>query len=387
MLIWALFAAMTALAALIVLVPLARRGRAGVGAATESGDASVYRDQLAELDRDLAEGRVGDGEGEAARAEIARRLLRAARRSDMLGDPASAAARLRRRAVAAIAVIVLPLVAVGGYLALGRPDVPDRPLASRLAARPEGQSIDELVARVEAHLAAEPNDARGWDVLGPIYMRLNRPADAAEAFRTAIRLAGATELRQNGLGEALTAAADGDVGPEAKAAFEASLTVAPAGVLPRMYLALERAQAGRLDESAELWRRLIAAGTEADAWLPVARAELAKVEAAAREAAAPGAAPPSPAPTPAEVEAASRMTAAERAGMIEAMVARLDERLKRDGGGIDDWERLIRSQRTLGQRDAAAATLVRARAALAADPAAQTRLDALAAGDGEGKAP
>ena len=81
MLIWALFAAMTAVAALIVLAALARRSPADAPS-TDAGDVSVYRDQLAEIDRDLAAGLVAPSEAEAARAEIARRLIRAARTTD-----------------------------------------------------------------------------------------------------------------------------------------------------------------------------------------------------------------------------------------------------------------------------------------------------------------
>ena len=73
MILWLIFAAMTATAMLAVLLPLRRRAPARSGS-----DVAVYRDQLEEIDRDRAAGLVGAGEAEAARVEISRRLIAAA---------------------------------------------------------------------------------------------------------------------------------------------------------------------------------------------------------------------------------------------------------------------------------------------------------------------
>ena len=72
---WIVFALMTGAALFAVLWPL-RRG--SVTAAAASGnDAAVYRDQLHEIERDLAAGSLGANEAEAARIEVSRRLLAA----------------------------------------------------------------------------------------------------------------------------------------------------------------------------------------------------------------------------------------------------------------------------------------------------------------------
>ena len=380
MVIWGLFAGLTALAVLFVLTPL-MRGRSDA-AASETGDLSVYRDQLGEIDRDREAGLMADDEAEAARSEISRRLLRAARRDDGTHGGGS---RTRSRVVAVLALVLIPAATVAGYLAIGRPDMPDAPLAERLAAKSGDQSIDTLVARVEAHLAANPNDVRGWEVIAPVYMRLGRMDDAARAWRSAIRLAGPDERRGIGLGEALVAAADGTIGPEAQDAFREVLKVAPNAVLPRMYLAAALGQDEKWTEAVEAWKALVAAGTDADPWMPVVREELAKAEAAASgkpmpEPAAPpqaGATPPGPSAE--QVEAAGAMSAEDRSKMVGDMVARLDERLKTSGGTIQEWERLIRAYRVMGRTADAEAALGRARTALATDAAALARLDALAA--------
>src|SRR5690606_35614744 len=146
------------------------------------------------LDRDLGRGLIQPAEAEQARAEIARRLLRA--------DAAADGATVRRdgkvfRAVSAAAVLAVPLLSWGLYGALGSPDLPSQPLAGRLAKNPADSSVDELVARAEAHLAADPSDGKGWDVLAPIYLRMQRFSDSATAYRNAIRLEGATAARQS----------------------------------------------------------------------------------------------------------------------------------------------------------------------------------------------
>jgi len=380
MLIWALFAGMTAVAALIVLAPLTRRAKTSDDA--DFGDVTVYRDQLGEIDRDLAAGLVAPSEAEAARAEIARRLLRAARRAE---SAAAGAPSRRARFVAALAIVLVPAISIGTYLALGHPDMPDQPLSARAARGGGGQSIEDLVARVEGHLAQNPDDARGWEVIVPVYMRLGRADDAVRAMKNAIRIAGPTERREINLGEALVAAGDGHIGDEARAAFAKALELEPRSVLPRMYLAAALTQDGKRPEAAAAWAAIVASGAPSDEWLPVARAELAKAEAAAglppSAAAAPApAAPSAPAPTAEQVEAAGQMSAADRSAMIADMVGRLDARLKASGGTVDEWERLVRAQKVMGRLDDARASLERARTALASDPAALKRLDALAQG-------
>lgn len=71
------------------------------------------------------------------------------------------------------------------------------------------------------------------------------------------------------------------------------------------------------------------------------------------------------------------MPPAEREAAIRGMVATLDRRLAAKGGSPDEWMRLVRSYGVLGDRAAAVQALDRARMALAANPSAVERLDAL----------
>src|SRR5262245_29201286 len=162
MLFWVVAALLTLAACLAVLMPLVRSANRAPG---KSHDLEVYRDQLAELHRDTERGLIDATEAEQARVEIGRRILR-------LGVSAGGAAdephRSRApRAAAMAAVLAVPLVAWGLYAVLGSPDLPSQPLRERLAKNPADSTIEELVARAEAHLTADPKDGRGWTCLPP----------------------------------------------------------------------------------------------------------------------------------------------------------------------------------------------------------------------------
>lgn len=388
MALWIIFAVMTAAAALAILAPLAR-ARRSVGAA-QGHDVRVYRDQLTEVERDLDRGLIGPEEAEAARTEIARRLLKAAKADDRTAEAAPG----RGRIAAGVAILVLPAIAVGVYLRLGEPGLPDRPLAARLAAPPDTQDFFELVARVEAHLAQEPEDGQGWEVLAPIYLRLQRNADAANAFHNSIRINGSTPARQYGLGQALTIQAGGVVTADARVAFEKAAAMAPTVIAPRLYLALALTQEGRHGDAAEAWRRIVAESKPEDPWLETARENLAAAEAALGGASAPASAAPPPSgaasspaasgPSPGadDIAAAEKMAPDDRRKMIDGMVARLDERLKSGPGSVEDWTRLIRSLSVLGRTEDAKAAVARAREALAGNEADRARIEELSKGLG-----
>ena len=383
MLLWILCAVMTAGAALVVLAPLARAARDGSPGG--SHDVGVYRDQLAEVDRDVERGVIGSAEAEAARTEIGRRLIKAARVAEVTAPIPTA---VPPRVVTILALVGIPAVAVATYLALGQPDLPDQPLEARRAVPAETRGIDDLVAEAEARLAANPDDVRGWDVLAPVYMGLRRLDDAANAYRTAIRIAGSTVGREVGLGEALTLIAGGVVTAEARGAFDRAVAFEPDLVLPRLYLALALSQDGRNAEAAAAWGALVAGAKGDEPWLERARAELAEAE--GKSAGGPRAlgaspsvdasdsgAPAARGPSPDDVAAAGAMAPADRLKMIEIMVERLAERLATGGGSAEDWAKLVRSLSVLGRPDDAKAAAERARTALAADAAGLARLDTL----------
>src|SRR5215467_720459 len=217
MTLWFILGTMTAAALVAVAWPLARRRALAAGAS----DLAVYRDQLEEIERDRADGRIGHDEFEAARIEVSRRLLGAAALTAAGTGTVDTDPQNRRRVAAlASAVIALPLIAVPLYAWLGSPGLPGEPVASRATGDSEGTSIAALIVRIERHLETNPNDGRGWEVIAPVYLRLERYDDAVKARRNALNLLGATAQREVDLGTAMAMAAGGVVTADSKAAFE-----------------------------------------------------------------------------------------------------------------------------------------------------------------------
>ncbi|MDB5512512.1 MAG: cytochrome biosis protein CcmI [Enterovirga sp.] len=357
MALWCVMALMTGAAVMAVLWPLSRRG-ASLGP-VEQDDLGFYRDQLLEIDREADRGLIAPAEAEAAKAEAGRRLLRAkgpARPLATTGEPALR----RRRAAAALGLSVVPLVGLAVYGALGSPGLATRPSLD-LAAGGSRTEIGALIAKVETHLAANPNDARGWDVIAPVYLRVGRFEDAARAFSAARRLAGDNPDRAAGYGEALVGAAGGVVSREATTAFEEAVKLDPGSARPRFYLAMAAEQDGKSDLARAEYERLVRSAPPQAPWLPVVEARLARFGGA---------------PSGTQQQAAPARP--EVAPEIRAMVDGLDARLRQGGGNADEWLRLVRSYAVLGERDAAADRLNQARLALAADGPATARLDGLA---------
>ena len=365
MTLWFAFALMTAAAIYAVLWPLARRD----GKLRSGSDVAVYRDQLDEIERDRAAGLIEDKEAAAAQVEVSRRLIAAADAQTPASVP-STSATWRRRAVAVLALVLLPLGAAGLYLEFGSPSLPDQPLAPRLVAARGTQSVDSLIAQVETHLERNPEDGRGWEVIAPIYLRLGRLDDAVKARRNALRLNDRTSEREAALGEALVLAANGVVTAEAKAAFEKAVALDAGHAQARYFLGLAAEQDGDRSQAAATWRALIETAAPDAPWLEFVRRALARVEGAA----APGG------PTEEQIAATSDLSAEQRNVMIRGMVERLAERLNRDSSDVEGWLRLVRSYIVLGERDKALAAVLDARRALAGDPGKLRRLDDLAKG-------
>src|SRR3974390_2010947 len=353
MTLWLVFAVMTAAAIFAVLWPLGRRKPL-----REGNDVAVYRDQLDEIGRDRSAGLIGEAEAAAARIEVSRRLLAAVDVAAAEKPAPEAAAGRRRQVTAIVGLVLLPIGAVLLYLALGSPDLPGQPVATRTTA-PNDHSIETMVAQVENHLLQNPDDGRAWEVLAPVYMRIGRYDDAAKAWSNSIRLNGSPEVGEAEYGQALVAAANGVVPADAKAAFERALKLDKDDVMARYFMGMAADQDGRRADADKNWGGLLATAPPGAPWVETVRHALNRdIAAATSEPSASGAAP-------------------EHDANIEAMVARLADQLKKDGSNVQGWVQLVRSYRTLGQNDKAEVALADARTALAGDT---DKLNQLSAG-------
>ena len=333
-------------------------------------DLSVYKDQLSEVDRDLARGLILPDQAEAARVEIRRRMLRAAGTDRQKVAPVHAGPRWQL----VVAASAIPVVALATYLTLGRPNMPSQPFATRPPQQAQAEQADvaQMVASLEERMAREPGDLNGWLLLGRSRTVLGQLDRAIEAYRRARDLAPDDDRARVGMADAMTAAAGGVVTPDARILFEQSLAAAGSeqaadpGVI--FYLGLADAQAGQLTAAIDRWNGLLARAPADAPWrdqliesIRMAAAQSGTEPPPLPQAAAPPArASTAPGPNAADVQAMAALSPEERDQRIRGMVEGLDARLKDDPNDLDGWLRLGRARTVLGEKDKAAAAFEQA---------------------------
>ena len=320
MMIWLIFACMTAAVVAALLVPFLRKSLGSPNSDAEF-DQAIYHDQLQELERDSARGLIGAAEAEAARNEISRRLLQVAK-------PKTFATGNR---YSLLVVLLVPLVALPVYAKYGSPRLPDVPLQERLKGAIANQDFEALVATVEAHLTQDPNDIEGWKVLAPAYKREQRWIDAAEAYANILRLAPPTSETITDFGEMLVFANEGMVTDEAERAFTEALKLEAKNPRAKFYYDMALKQEGK-----------------------------------------------APALSDEQMEAGQAMSTQDQTAMIAGMIDGLEQKLGNDSRDLEGWKRLIRARRISDEIDKAKISLNLAMNIFKDEPAALDALNSLA---------
>lgn len=384
MLFWIIAIGAAVLTTLIVALPLLQRR--GDAAPRAAHDAQVFRDQLTELDRDVARGAVSPEDADATKLEISRRLLAADAEMRETGGAGSAPARISR------GLAVLVMIAVPGatgilYYDLGAPGAEDTPFAARadearpnqteaermMAGRelapPAGEDVaefEQLVKQLEARIAVAPDDAQGVFLYARSLMNLGRFDEAWPQFARLIELGEASAEIYAGLTEGQILAAGGYISPEAEANLLQILKYQPTNPSARYYLGRLHIQAGDPEIARTVWDELLRESPPEAPWVTPIQREIAALG---------GSRLPLPGPTREEMQAAGNIPPEERQTMVQGMVASLATRLAEEGGSIEEWQQLIRSYSVLGQQREAQAALNAARQVFAGDPAALARLE------------
>lgn len=318
-----------------------------------------FKAQLSEIEVDMAGGRLSKVEAEAAKGELARELLRLQSENEESSQPLPAFKHAPFLAVAFIALLTF-----GIYTTIGEPSLPAAPLIARETPQLPTTNLGDAIARVEAQLETNPDDARGWAVLGPIYMQSGRFVDAVKAFRQVLELLPPSADAETDLAEALMMASNGSAVGEPLALLTSAATRDPNHVRSRFYLAGEATRTGDYENAISQWQALLALGTGNEPWVEVVRSGITAAEAGLRGE-----------PLPDAPNNLSPDT--DQAQMIRGMVEGLSDRLAENGGTIAEWTQLVRARLVLGERDAAQAAFD---AAILAYPDAGVRaeLDAMA---------
>jgi cytochrome c-type biogenesis protein CcmH len=398
--IWIVLGAMTVIAAGAVLLPYLR-GRAAPPPRA-AYDLEIYRDQLAEVDRDRTRGLIDSSEAQAARVEIARRALAADAATKQ--DAALPAARGRAPRLVLIAAAAAPLLALVVYLGLGSPTLPSHEFVAQQPAGHSGQDA-ELVAQLEQRLKDHPEDVQGWILLARSYRTMGRTADAAHAWREVIQRSPNPAEYASLYAEALVAAADGMVTPEAQTRFQEALAADPLDPRARYYLGLARAQAGESRAALQAWVDLLAVSPPDAPWLPVVHEGISHIAAESKidlasikpspdiqrlaqqaKVSAPSPAGESAAGLPAGTAAIQALPPEQRSAAIRSMVDQLAARLDSNPNDVDGWLRLGRARHVLGEDDKSVEAYAKA-ASLAPDRPDVQSAYAGALADRKGQAP
>ncbi len=389
-------------AALIVLAPFLF-GRS-VNETPTSVD--VYKDQLAEVERDRNQGQIDEAEAASARLEIERRIL-AASRSEAPVKPVSV--NWQYRMATGVASIVV-LGSVGLYATLGRPDLPAAPFQAQAntdapavqpaqaaqnaqtAAAAQGD-VNELVKRIEKRLEENPNDAENWRVLGWSYYNLGRTKEAVTAYRRAVDLQKDNPMLKALLGEAMVVEAGNVVMADALATFEEVLAINPNDERARFFKGVAKAQTGDNLGAIDEWMALYKVAPADAEWTSDLRirieetAKQAGLDVTARLAearptvvaakgpdGATSSAASTPGPTVADVESAKQLKPEDREHMVAAMVDRLAGRLEASPKDPDGWIMLMRSRMVMNDAENARAAFEKAKTVFADEPETQKRI-------------
>jgi cytochrome c-type biogenesis protein CcmH len=301
-----------------------------------------HRRRLAEVERLAADGLLAPDELKAARAEAGRGLLAAADQTESwTADGAGA----RKAVVAAIGATCV--AAVGLYLVLGRPEMPDQPYAKRVAEWRASDLAslrpDQMAAVMQDVAASRPTEAEPLVYLSKARAMAGDLSGAEAALRKAVRLEPKRADIWSLLGETFVTEAKGQVGADAKLAFGEALKINSTDLRARYYLARGKIADGDKAGGLADWRAILAGLPADDPGRPAFEAQIAQVEATGQLPGAQASAEENP-----QVQ-----------GMIAGMVEGLAARLAQSPDDPDGWVRLVRAYSVLGEtakRDAALAT-------------------------------
>lgn len=353
---------------------------------------TVYRDQLAEVDRDLARNVIAPDEAARLRTEVSRRLLEAQKAAPIAAQKGDSAR------FASLGIFATIAGALGLYLLLGVPDYADLPLGKRLALaeqayanRPSQSEMEKaappsppvaadpqftaLITQLRAVVADRPNDVAGLTLLARNEAILGNYTAASAAYQQLIAAKGTGATAEDHLNAAQTmiAATGGLVSPEAEAQLRAALQMDPQNGMARYFSGLMFAQTGRPDRAFALWEPLLREGPQTALYIEPIRSLIQEL---ADSAGIKYTAPDQKGPSAADIATTGEMSDADRQAMINTMVEGLESRLMADGGTVAEWRQLITALGVLQDPARQAAALAAAQKAYAGDAAALQALTA-----------
>ncbi|MBA4093838.1 MAG: c-type cytochrome biogenesis protein CcmI [Candidatus Accumulibacter sp.] len=284
MTLFVVFATLLVVATAALLLPaLLRKPRSVDAGERREANLAIFRDQLAELERERAEGSLGEADFEQARSELQRRLL-----EEVQPDAPTAPVRPAGRRTAIVLVIALPLLAAAGYLVLGNPRGLD-PMQTQATISP--QQIEGMLGKLVERLKQNPDDAQGWVMLARSYKVLGRFPEAAEAYSHAGALLDADAALLADYAEVLSQTQGGNLRGKPAELIARALQIAPDEPQALLLAGAEASDRQDFAGAAKYWERLLAQlepGSEEAQTLEAAIAKAREIAGAGAKTAAAG---------------------------------------------------------------------------------------------------
>jgi len=201
-LFWAVAAASVAIAIAFVLPSLLRKKGVATKAARRDVNIAVYRDQMKEMNADLANGLLSEQQFQAGKLELETRLA-----EDVLSKEDAAVAPVVSRRLGFTLAGVLPVAAFGLYFWLGSPvaltAMADAQGNPAMSSEPGERDIMKMIQQIEDRAKANPNDGEAWEMLANAYALVERWPESLQAYETAFKLLSAKPSVMSGYAEAL----------------------------------------------------------------------------------------------------------------------------------------------------------------------------------------
>lgn len=251
-LFWTLATLLTAATLYSLLRPLLRRVEHD-DTSRETSLIEIYRERLLQLEQQHQRGELGGDQLTAARAELEASLALELPEHKQ-ADTASSSPN-RRKVVPVLVGIGVPLAAALLYLSLGMPAAID---GGQRAADGSSLSIEDMVARLEQRLQTNPEDARGWIMLGRTYTALRQLEKARDAYLQAMQRAPANAEVLFHLTEVSAALQNNTLIGEPETYLNLGLQLEPQSRQGRWLLGILAFQQGNSEKAVGLWEQLLA---------------------------------------------------------------------------------------------------------------------------------
>ncbi len=246
------------LALAFLVVPLLREPKEDETVDREQQNIAIARDKKALLEQQLEDGVMTREEYDEAMKDLEASLAIDLERQQRLQQN-----RLAGKWAAIVFLLLVPALSVFLYLELGDYRVIENPQLAMARAETASDpsrpplSMDQMIEKVKTHLKENPDDARGWFVLGRALMSVQQYGDALAAYQRSYDLAPEEPAVALALADALAMTQNGSMKGEPEQLVAKVLQQSPNDPTALWLGGLADEQAGRYRDAYDKWNRLL----------------------------------------------------------------------------------------------------------------------------------